>query len=243
MPTAVDIIPLPNLAIAFLPVAVAVLILYRWSLGSGFAMYALARMLLQLLAIGYVLTYIFETDQPWVVLAVLLVMLSVASWIALRPLRVKGRTLYGKALLSIAVGGVSTLLLVTQIVLRIDPWFNPSKMIPLAGMIFAASMNTISISAERFQSEKQGGTVYEEARREALRAALIPLVNSLLAVGLVSLPGMMTGQILSGVDPLIAARYQIVVMCMIFGSSGISSACFLTLLKPLDAGFGQDKSA
>ena len=65
-------------------------------------------------------------------------------------------------------------------------------------------------------------------------------MNSLLAVGLVSLPGMMTGQILSGVDPLIAARYQIVVMCMIFGSSGISSACFLTLLKPLDAEFASD---
>jgi len=237
---AVQIIPLTDLAIAFLPVAVVVLILYRWSLGSGSAMYALVRMLLQLLAIGYVLTYIFEADQPWIVLAALAMMLGTASWIALRPLNVKGRSLYGKALVSIALGGVSTLLLVTQVVLKIDPWFAPPIMIPLAGMIFATAMNTISIAAERFQAEKQRGVAYSDARATSIRAAIIPLVNSLLAVGLVSLPGMMTGQILSGVDPLIAARYQIVVMCMIFGSSGISSACFLTLLKPLDAEFTGD---
>ena len=200
-------------------------------------MYALTRMLLQLLAIGYVLTYIFQAEQPWIVLVVLVTMLGTASWISLRPLHLRGRLLYSKALVSIMLGGVLTLLLVTQAVLKIDPWFAPSKMIPLAGMIFATAMNTISIAAERFQAEKLRHAVYEEARRTAIRAALIPLVNSLLAVGLVSLPGMMTGQILSGVDPLIATRYQIVVMCMIFGSSGISSACFLTLLKPLDAEF------
>ena len=236
MLATVQIIPLTNLAIAFIPVAVVVYLLYRWSLGSGNAVYALARMLLQLLAIGYVLTYIFNADQPWIVLVVLATMLAVASWIALRPIKAKGETLYGKALASIAIGGVTTLVLITQAVLEIDPWFAPSKMIPLAGMIFATGMNTISIAAERFQAEMRNGAGYEHARRTALGAALIPLVNSLLAVGLVSLPGMMTGQILSGVDPLIAARYQIVVMCMIFGSAGISSACFLTMLKSVGDG-------
>jgi putative ABC transport system permease protein len=68
-----------------------------------------------------------------------------------------------------------------------------------------------------------------QTRHNALQAGLIPLLNSLLAVGLVSLPGMMTGQILSGIEPLIAARYQIVVMAMLFGSSGISAACYLWL--------------
>jgi putative ABC transport system permease protein len=240
MLATVQTIPLSNLAIALIPAVVVVVILFRWSLGGGHSIYALGRMLLQLLAIGYVLTYIFEAEQPWIVLLVLLAMLGAASWIALRPLHAKGRTLYGKALASILVGGVSTLVLVTQAVLEIDPWFAPSMMIPLAGMIFATAMNTISIAGERFQAEKLRDATYEQARDTALGAALIPLVNSLLAVGLVSLPGMMTGQILSGVDPLIAARYQIVVMCMIFGSSGISSACFLTLLRPLDAEFGNE---
>ncbi len=237
---AVEIIPLSNLAMALIPVGAVILILYRWSLGGGFAIYAMARMLLQLLAIGYVLTYIFDADEAWVVLVTLAIMLSVASWIALRPLHRKGTALYGRALLSIIIGGVLTLLLVTQAVLEIDPWFAPSKMIPLAGMIFSTAMNTISIAAERFQAEKQRGSEYTVARRTAIQAGLVPLVNSLLAVGLVSLPGMMTGQILSGIDPLIAARYQIVVMCMIFGSSGLSSACFLTMLKPLDAQFASE---
>ncbi|MEP1779528.1 ABC transporter permease, partial [Reichenbachiella sp.] len=75
------------------------------------------------------------------------------------------------------------------------------------------------------------GVDYTEARNTALRAALIPITNSLFAVGLVSLPGMMTGQILSGVSPLIAVRYQIMVMCMAFGSAGISVALFLVLVK------------
>ena len=101
MLASIQIIPLSDLAIAFIPVAVVVLILCRWSLGGRFAIYALARMLLQLLAIGYVLTYIFRADQPWIVLLVLATMLGAASWIALRPLHVKGRSLYGKALASI----------------------------------------------------------------------------------------------------------------------------------------------
>ncbi|MBW2490481.1 MAG: ABC transporter permease, partial [Deltaproteobacteria bacterium] len=73
---------------------------------------------------------------------------------------------------------------------------------------------------------------FDEARGTALKASLIPITNSLFAVGLVSLPGMMTGQVLSGVSPLIAARYQIMVMCMIFSAAGISSACFLSMIKP-----------
>ena len=72
---------------------------------------------------------------------------------------------------------------------------------------------------------------FDKARNIAFRASLIPITNSLFAVGLVSIPGMMTGQILSGISPLIAARYQIMVMCMVFGAAGISSACFLALIK------------
>ena len=121
--------------------------------------------------------------------------------------------------------------LITQGVLRLEPWFEPRYLIPLGGMIFANAMNAVSIAAERFSAERAGGAEYLSARQAALRAALIPLINSLFAVGIVSLPGMMTGQILSGVDPLVAARYQIMVMGMVFGSGGLSAACFLVLLN------------
>ena len=94
-------------------------------------------------------------------------------------------------------------------------------------MIFANAMNSVSLAAERLEAETERNVPYDQARNIALRASLTPITNSLFAVGLVSLPGMMTGQILSGVSPLIAVRYQIMVMCMIFGSAGISAACFL----------------
>jgi putative ABC transport system permease protein len=92
-------------------------------------------------------------------------------------------------------------------------------------------MNSVSLAVERLEAEIDRDVPYEQARIIALRTSLIPITNSLLAVGLVSLPGMMTGQILSGVSPFIAARYQIMVMCMVFGSAGISSAFFLALVR------------
>ena len=120
----------------------------------------------------------------------------------------------------------------TQAVLNLEPWYSPRYVIPLAGMIFASSMNSVSLAVERLTAEIERNVDYQQARNTALRTSLIPITNSLFAVGLVSLPGMMTGQILSGISPLVAARYQIMVMCMIFGSAGISSALFLKLVKP-----------
>jgi putative ABC transport system permease protein len=226
----IQTIPLFNLGLVFLPVMFVVWILHRWSLESGVATYSLARMLAQLLLIGYLLAWIFSAEQWWLVLAVLAVMLLAASWIALRPLRRRGRRTWVRALAAIALGGVTTLALVTGAVLDLDPWFAPHMMIPLAGMIFSNAMNAVSIAAERFASEVDG-VGYVDARHRAMRAAMIPLINSMFAVGLVALPGMMTGQILAGVSPLIAVRYQIMVMCMIFGSAGIAAAWYLWSLR------------
>ena len=223
-------IPLVHLIFAFVPVVVVVIILHRWSLDSKNAVYALIRMLVQLLLIGYVLTFIFETESAAIVIGVLTVMLLISSWISLRALPNKSRIHFLAILGSIALGGIFTLVLVTQAVLDLNPWFSPRYMIPLAGMIFANAMNTVSLAAERYESEREAHN-HIEARQTALRAAMIPVINSLFAVGLVALPGMMTGQILSGVSPLVAARYQIVVMCMIFGSAGISAVCYLMLIE------------
>ena len=224
-----------QLAFAFVPALLALIIFYRWQTGAGNASYAVGRMLLQLLLIGYALTYIFETDNPGVVVAVLSVMLVAAAWISLNSIGDKRRDWLLKAVLAIGVVGVGVLALVTQAVLSIEPWHAPNYVIPLAGMIFANTMNAVSLAAERFQSEFADGLDYESARRKAFKASMIPVVNSLFAVGLVSLPGMMTGQILSGVSPLIAARYQIVVMSMLFGAAGLSTAWFLSMLRPKSA--------
>jgi len=232
MNNSIQIIPFANLALAFIPVLVVVVIMYKWSLNIKSAFYAISRMLVQLMVIGYFLAYIFEADSVWVVLAVVTVMVFASSWIALRTTKIKRTLLYKKTLYSVVLGGGITFLLVTQAVLDLNPWYAPRYVIPLAGMIFASSMNSVSLAVERLTAEIERNVDYQHARNTALRTSLIPITNSLFAVGLVSLPGMMTGQILSGISPLVAARYQIMVMCMIFGSAGISSALFLKLVKP-----------
>lgn len=227
----VQTVTVSGLVWGFLPVIVVIGLLLRWTDSGWNASYSVARMLIQLLLIGYVLVFIFETENSWIIMTVLAVMLAAASWIAIQPIHDKYPRIYHHAIASIGIGGVLTLVLVTQVVLTIEPWFLPRYMVPLAGMIFANSMNSVSLAAERFESERANNVSYRAARSIALRASMIPVINSLFAVGLVSLPGMMTGQILSGVSPVVAARYQIVVMCMIFGSAGISAALFLIFAK------------
>ncbi|MEE8059789.1 MAG: ABC transporter permease [Pseudomonadales bacterium] len=231
MQNLIQTVDLANLALAFIPVVVVLLIYYRWSLNYRNAAYAVVRMLVQLITVGYCLAYILATDIPAIVVAVLVMMITISSWIALNTVVERRRKLWVKACAAIGLGGGITLLIMSQVVLLIDPWYLPQYMIPLGGMVFANAMTSVSLSAERFFSEIGRVDSFEEARAIAFSASLIPVVNSLFAVGLVSLPGMMTGQILSGISPLIAARYQIMVMCMIFAAAGISSALFLSFLK------------
>jgi UDP-glucose/iron transport system permease protein len=231
MSATVHTIPLLNLAIALLPVTLLVGVLHYWSLNALHALYGVLRMLVQLMLIGYLLAFIFDADNGWIIAAVLAVMVTAASWIALGNVPDQRLSLFRYALASIIVAGGLTLFLVTQMILSLTPWYTPQYIVPLAGMIFATSMNSISLSVERLTAELGRGVGYVEARGIALNAALIPNINSLFAVGLVSLPGMMTGQILSGISPFIAARYQIMVMCMLFTAAGFSSIFFLLAAK------------
>jgi putative ABC transport system permease protein len=224
-------ITLVDIAIALIPVMVTLVIIFCWAHSVKNAAIALLRMLIQLLLIGYALDFIFNANNQWIIIAVLSFMLLAASWISLGALPVKRSTLLACSLTAIAVGGIFNLVLISQGVLHADPWYQPAVIIPLAGMIFSNSMNSVSLAGERYYSELGHHDDLARARNTAFQAALIPITNSLLAVGLVSLPGMMTGQILAGTSPLIAARYQIIVMCMIFSSAGISAALFLWLIN------------
>jgi putative ABC transport system permease protein len=231
MNQAVLTISWQGLAYAAVPTLLVIAILWRWSAGAGTATYATGRMLAQLLLIGYVLVYIFEAGEPSIILAVLGMMLMVASWISIRPLADKTTRVYSHAFVAIAGPGLLVLALVSQVVIGIEPWFGPRYLVPLAGMVFSGAMNAVSLAGERAWAEASRGTSFAETRRIALQAALIPITNSLFAVGLVALPGMMTGQILSGVSPLIAAKYQIVVMLMLFGVAGLSASTFVVLQR------------
>ena len=229
MDNSVILLSLPQLALAFVPVAITVIILVKWSMSAGNVLYALGRMLVQLLLIGYVLAWIFGATSGWLILLVLVIMIVASSWIALRTVPEHRWTLLSASLAAIATGGGFTLLIISEAVLQLQPWYMPRYLVPLAGMVFASAMTAVSLAAERLYAELAHNDNWEVARDTAFQTAMIPVVNSLFAVGLVSLPGMMTGQILSGISPLIAARYQIMVMCMIFASAGMSTAIFLSL--------------
>ena len=231
MNTPIYEISIPGLAIAFLPALIVIGILYNWRAGAGTGIYASLRMLIQLLLVGYVLVYIFRTDNVFVIGVVLAVMLTAASWIAIRPLANQNAQTFWHALIAIAATSIPVLVLVTQAVVNVEPWFSPRYVIPFAGMIIAGAMNAVSLAGERFEAETANDVAYEDARRSALDTALIPIVKSLFAVGVVTLPGTMTGQVLSGVSPLIAAKYQIVVMTMLFGTTGLAAAIYIGLAK------------
>ncbi len=226
----IETISLTNLAYTLIPVFLVLVILFKWKLKTAHALYAMSRMLLQLLVVGYFLNAIFASDSAQITLSILSVMLLFSGWIALGTVKQKRRNFFIKAILSLIVACGVTLSIIVVGVLELDPWYQPRYIIPLGGMILANCMNSISLAAERFISEINNHNDSIQARNIAFNASLIPTINTLFAVGLVSLPGMMTGQILSGVSPFIAARYQIMVMCMLFASSGLSAACFLTLI-------------
>ena len=227
----ISFIPLANLMLGFIPVIILIGVMYFWGLKISNSIYANFRMLIQLLLIGYVLTFIFETDEPIIIALVVLFMILMSAWIAMRPLKEKGVYPFVIIFISLALSGLAVLFLISQFIVDLPRWFEPSFVVPIAGMIFANSMNTVSLAGERFFIEKDHGKDYLSSRKVALETALIPQVNALFAVGLVSLPGMMTGQILSGIEPLMAARYQIMVMCMIFSTAGLSAVTYMAFKK------------
>jgi len=211
------------------PLIFTVFIFWQQLHQTKIVLIAIARMVLQLLAVGYLLTFLFQYDLPWLGVLILLMMTTVAASITIRPLKNKSRKHFYCALSALLIAGGVHLIWVVAVVLRLDPWYQPQYVISLAGMIFANAMNTLSIGAERYESELSEGKT--DALTRAFNAASIPVINSLLAVGLVSLPGMMTGQILSGVSPLDAVRYQILIMSVILGSSIMGLIIYFYLLK------------
>lgn len=197
---------------------------------------AAARTVVQLLIIGYVLRWVFAINTPWALLPVMAVMIFLAARAALKR---AGRHYSGAhldAFLILLVSSLFATFTITEVVVGVVPWYKPQYVIPLLGMVLGNSLTGISLCLdellERFSENRElvemelahGATRWEAARdtlREAVRRGMIPIINSMSVVGLVSLPGMMTGQILAGNPPLVAVKYQIVVMFMIAGATSL----------------------
>ena len=224
-------IPLINLLYSLIPLLVVGYYYYKWANNKGEIVYSTLRMIIQLLLVGYILIYIFEDKDLYLGILILSFMLLISTWISLRNTHNKSFNHFYKIALSLGLSSILHLVLIINFILDFDTFYEPRYVIPIAGMILANSMNVISLAIERFEKELERKESFENARKIAFKSALIPQINSLLAVGLVSLPGMMTGQILSGVDPLIAVRYQIMIMSTILSSAGISLIIYFYLNK------------
>lgn len=242
---------LPDLALVYgLILLVAALARLRGIGQERDLLWSSLRMVVQLLAVGYVLHFVFTLESAAPVLLILAVMTAfsvqaVADRVKHRMPRF--RRIVGSSIL-VGCGGATFFF--CNAVIGLDPWYDPRYLIPLAGMIIGNSMTGAALAAERLAAEMRerreeietalclGATARaasREAVRSAYRAALIPSINAMAAMGLVFLPGMMTGQILSGTEPITAVKYQIAVMCVITGSVAVTS--FLILLQGYRAYF------
>lgn len=220
---------LTDTLLALVPLLPVLGIYLYWHLASRDLVLATARMVLQLVLIGFILNHLFNSENTWLGILILSFMLLVSGFIVIRPIRKKSTKGYYHVIFSLGIAGTFTLFWTLKIVLHLTPWYQPNIVIPVAGMILANGMNALSLCAERLEKELERNEAIASARSLAFNAALIPQINAFLAVGLVALPGMMTGQILSGVSPLIAVRYQILVMSIVMATACIAVFLYLWL--------------
>lgn len=210
----------------------------KLGLHRGFAI-AAVRMTAQLAAVGFILRFIFHLGNPAATLGVVVVMALIAAReVAVRPKqRFQDFGSYTVALLSVTVPTILTVALALATAIRPSPWFDPRYLVPLAGIILGNVLNAASLTldgvlggAERERETIEArlalGTSYWTAigptLRESMRRGLVPIINQMTAAGVVTLPGIMTGQIIAGMDPIEAAKYQILLMFLLSGGSGIA---------------------
>ncbi|MBN2405157.1 MAG: iron export ABC transporter permease subunit FetB [Coriobacteriia bacterium] len=206
---------------------------------------ATVRTYVQLMALGFVLRWVFANQTWYIVIALMLVMITAAARVVLKRAPDAPPGLFGNAALSMALTGFTVTFAVTALVVRVPTWYEARYVLPIAGMVVGNSMTGIALAVERVFSDMEsrrdemlamtalGATAWEAARpsvRTALTAGMMPTINSMAAAGVVFIPGMMTGQILAGADPLEATKYQIVVMLMISAATAIGAISAVMLM-------------
>ena len=231
------------LAVGLIIIASGISLALQLGLTKSLAI-AAVRCILQLGAIGLILKKIFQINSPLLVMAWLAFMLYMASREAVRRSRTKYKGIKLDALATMTFTSLAVGLIVTQIVIKVRPWYDPQYVIPIFGMIFGNSLNGICLCLDRFleylKARRQevelrlcfGATRQEavlEGARQAVRTGMIPIINNMTVAGIVSLPGMMTGQIVAGASPVQAVAYQIVIMFMIAASNALGSMLLATL--------------
>ena len=235
------------LCLGFVVIAGIGSLVFKLRLGKDLA-WGTVRTFAQLFLVGYVLTFIFDIENPYLVLLCYVWMIFWAAQTISGRVNEKQVRLFAPTFVSMVVSYMIVAFVVTSAILQVKPWYTPQYFIPLGGMIIGNSMNAISIALDRLFSDLRKerdtielalclGATYQEATsdilRDVIRAGMIPSINALMTVGLVSLPGMMTGQILAGTQPLTAIKYQILVMLMLVASTTIGSSIVVYIVRRL----------
>lgn len=221
---------LAQLALALLLVGVVIAISVRQGLDIGRDLVVGSlRAVVQLYLVGLILAVVFQAAQWYWVLLILAVMTAVAAQAVTSRLAKPLPHARGIAALALTVSTAVTLAYVIGVIVRVRPWYKPQYIIPIAGMILGSAMTGAALAADRLQGDLgvradevearlalgfSGREAVQPMARTALRAAMIPTVNGMMTIGIVQLPGMMTGQILAGSSPLLAIKYQLVVVFM-----------------------------
>jgi putative ABC transport system permease protein len=230
-----------DLAIASLLVLGLSLLSFRLALGiSRKLLFAALRTTAQLLLIGFVLKLLFaNVHWGWVVLLATVMLLAAGRIVMERQeQRFLGWWGYGVGTLSMFLSSFSITLITLLIIIRPEPWYQPQYAIPLLGMMLGNTMNGVALGLERLTSSVQQqrrviearliqgqpwGEAISTIRRDSMRVGMVPMLNAMAAAGVVSLPGMMTGQILAGADPMEAVKYQILIMFLIASGTGFGT--------------------
>ncbi|MCU1730133.1 MULTISPECIES: ABC transporter permease [unclassified Pseudomonas] len=201
---------------------------------------AAVRTVVQLLAIGYVLGWVFQSAHWYVVLPLMLAMTLIAGISAAGRGKQRHAGLLTDSVVAVGLSSWLVTALGLFVVLRVRPWYEPQYAIPILGMVLGNTLTAVSLGLDRMTRELSarrdvvemvlalGGTRWEAAQAaavQAVKAGMMPTLNQMTVVGIVSLPGMMTGQILAGQSPAEAVRYQIVIMFLIAAASALGTVC------------------
>ncbi len=235
-----------DLLVSLLFIAFSLFLIKKWKLGlENTLLIGTLRTFIQLTLMGYVLTWFFDQQHWAFMLMLLFLMIVIASYEGTR--RQKNEIPHFFSAMLVALLGSATLILGTILlfILDVKPWYSPYAAIPIGGMIIGNGLNSTALTANRFIGEMKhrekeietllalGATpklaVYD-AMKASIHAALIPNINAMMTVGLVQLPGVMTGQILAGIDPIIAVRYQIMIMYMWFTTATMANMIMLAIV-------------
>jgi putative ABC transport system permease protein len=180
------------------------------------------RTVVQLTLVGLVLKVLFAADHPLWVAAMSLVMLAAAGWevVSRQKRRLVGAWGYGLGTSAMFVSSFSVTIFALLAIIGNHPWYAPQYAIPLLGMMLGNTMSGIALALDRLTNNAWQQRAISDIQREAVRAGMIPTINAMASVGVVSLPGMMTGQILAGALPVEAVKYQILIMFMLAAGTG-----------------------